>query len=86
MKFCRSYIIILFYIHVLLGILVRFPDGVYILYHYLLETIGDCDKLDLDLDMEIVIDVVIERERQSELKNTIDEKEKNLKKARFFYI
>lgn len=73
--------VIPFYIYVLLGILVRFPDRVYILYNYLFETIGDCDELDSESDTETITDAVMERERQEELKNTIDDAEKNLKEV-----
>lgn len=73
--------VIPFYIYVLLGILVRFPDRVYILYNYLFETIGDCDQLDSESDTETITDAVMERERQEELKNTIDDAENNLKEV-----
>lgn len=71
--------VIPFYIYVLLGILVRCPVRVYIVYNYLFETIGDCDEL--DSDTETITNEVMEMERQEELKNTIDDAENNLKEV-----
>lgn len=73
--------VIPFYIYVLLGILVRCPVRVYIVYNYLFETIGDFDELESESDTETITNEVMEMERKEELKNTIDDAENNLKEV-----